>query len=83
VYLHLEFQRRHGQVVPSSLPLVKYTTRERLEQIMAEATAAGIQVSNPHTYVLNNAGWKQIKAPQPEFKRLADPHGLMNPGKLL
>lgn len=83
VYLHLEFQRRHGQVVPSSLPLVKYTTRERLEQIMAQATEAGIQVSNPHTYVLNNAGWKQIKAPQPEFKRLADPYGLMNPGKLL
>lgn len=50
---------------------------------MAKAEEAGIQASNPHTWVLNNAGWKRTDAPQPEFKRLADPHGLMNPGKLL
>ncbi|KAB2873370.1 MAG: hypothetical protein F9K43_06165 [Bauldia sp.] len=29
-----------------------------------------------------DAGWKRTDAPQPEFKALADPHGLMNPGKL-
>jgi hypothetical protein len=39
----------------------------------AQAEEAGIQASNPHSWVLNNAGWKQIDAPQPEFKRLADP----------
>jgi hypothetical protein len=36
-----------------------------------------------HSWILNNAGWKKIDAPQPEFKRLADPQGLMNPGKLV
>ncbi|QCK84314.1 FAD-binding oxidoreductase [Phreatobacter aquaticus] len=83
VYFHLEFQRREGKVITSSLPIVKFTTAERLDEIMAVAAKAGVQPSNPHTYVLNNAGWKRIDAPQPEFKRLADPHGLMNPGKLL
>jgi FAD/FMN-containing dehydrogenase len=83
VLLHLEFQRREGKVITSSLALVKYTTTERLNAIMARATEGGVQSSNAHTYVLNNAGWKRIDAPQPEFKRLADPYGLMNPGKLV
>jgi len=82
VLLHLEFQRRFGKVTCSSLPLVRYTTTERLNEIMAELDAKGVAVSNPHTYVLDNAGWKRVDAPQAEFKRLADPFGLMNPGKL-
>ena len=82
VLLHLEFQRRFGKVTCSSLPLVRYTTRQRLEDIMAQLDAKGVAVSNPHTYVLDNAGWKRVDAPQAEFKRMADPHGLMNPGKL-
>jgi FAD/FMN-containing dehydrogenase len=82
VLLHLEFQRRLGKVTCSSLPLVRYTTPERLNAIMAEIDAEGVAVSNPHTYVLDNAGWKRVDAPQAEFKRMADPYGLMNPGKL-
>ncbi len=80
--LHLEFQRRFGKVTCSSLPLVRYTTRERLDVIMAELDAEGVAVSNPHTFILDNAGWKRVDAPQAEFKRMADPFGLMNPGKL-
>ncbi|MGO4738134.1 FAD-binding oxidoreductase [Bosea sp. 2KB_26] len=83
VLFHIEFQRRQGKVYHSSLPLVRFTTAERLHEIMAQAEAAGIQASNPHSWVLNNAGWKKVDAPQPEFKRIADPQGLMNPGKLL
>jgi FAD/FMN-containing dehydrogenase len=82
VLLHLEFQRRFGKVTCSSLPLVRYTTPERLNEIMAELEAKGVAVSNPHTFILDNAGWKRVDAPQAEFKRLADPYGLMNPGKL-
>jgi FAD/FMN-containing dehydrogenase len=82
VLLHLEFQRRFGKVTCSSLPLVRYSTPERLTAIMAELDARNVAVSNPHTYVLDNAGWKRVDAPQAEFKRLADPFGLMNPGKL-
>jgi FAD/FMN-containing dehydrogenase len=82
VLLHLEFQRRFGKVTCSSLPIVKYSTPERLDEIMAELESNGVAMANPHTYVLDNAGWKRIDAPQAEFKRMADPHGLMNPGKL-
>ncbi|NVK35629.1 MAG: FAD-binding oxidoreductase [Rhodobacteraceae bacterium] len=82
VMLHLEFQRRFGRVTCSALPVIKYTTRERLYEIIAIIEEHGAQVSDPHTYVLNNAGWKRVDAPQPEFKRVADPHNLMNPGKL-
>ncbi len=74
VLLHLEFQRRFGKVTCSSLPLVRYTTRERLDAIMAELDAKGVAVSNPHTFILDNAGWKRVDAPQAEFKRMADPH---------
>jgi hypothetical protein len=82
VLLHLEFQRRFGKVTCSSLPLLRYTTPARLEAIMAELDAHNVAVSNPHTFVLDNAGWKRVDAPQAEFKRMADPFGLMNPGKL-
>jgi FAD/FMN-containing dehydrogenase len=82
VLLHLEFQRRFGKVTCSSLPLVRYRGAERLDAIMAELDGNGVPVSNPHTCVLDNAGWKRVDAPQAAFKRLADPHGLMNPGKL-
>jgi hypothetical protein len=82
VLLHLEFQRRFGKVTCSSLPLVRYTSAARLDAVMAELDGNGVAVSNPHTFVLDNAGWKRVDAPQAEFKRLADPYGLMNPGKL-
>ncbi len=80
--LHLEFQRRYGRIFPSSLPLLRFRSPERLAEVVAEVEAMGGAVSNPHTYVLDNAGWKRTDAPQAEFKALADPHGLMNPGKL-
>ncbi len=80
--LHLECQRRFGRVFVSSLPLLRYRSPERLDEIIREIEAMGGAVSNPHTYVLDNAGWKRTDAPQPEFKAEADPYGLMNPGKL-
>ncbi len=80
--LHLEYQRRGGRVFVSSLPILRYRSEERLGQVIREVEAIGGAVSNPHSYLLDNAGWKRTDAPQPEFKSLADPYGLMNPGKL-
>ncbi len=80
--LHLEFQRRFGRVFVSGLPLLRYRSPERLAEVVAGIEAMGGAVSNPHTYVLDHAGWKRTDAPQAEFKALADPYGLMNPGKL-
>jgi len=80
--LHLEFQRRFGRVFVSSLPLLRYRSRARLDEVVQAVEAMGGSVSDPHTYVLDDAGWKRTDAPQAEFKSLADPLGLMNPGKL-
>jgi FAD/FMN-containing dehydrogenase len=82
ILLHLEFQRRSGRVFLSSLPMVRYRSAERLSEIVAAVEAMGGAVSNPHTYFLDDAGWKRTDAPQAEFKAFADPLGLMNPGKL-
>ena len=80
--LHLEYQRRGGRVFVSSLPILRYRSEQRLAEIIDRVDVMGGAVSSPHSYVLDNAGWKRTDAPQPEFKSLADPHGLMNPGKL-
>jgi FAD/FMN-containing dehydrogenase len=62
--LHLEFQRRGGRVFVSSLPLLRYRSEERLMQIIQRVEEIGGAVSNPHSYVLDNAGWKRTDAPQ-------------------
>ena len=80
--LHLEYQRRFGRVFVTALPILRYRSAERLAEVVRAIEAMGGAVSDPHSYVLDNAGWKRTDAPQPEFKALADPHGLMNPGKL-
>lgn len=82
VLQHLEFQRRDGAVVNSGLPLVRWTDKARLEEIIRAFEDAGIAVSNPHTYRLDAAGWKRVDVGGAAFKALADPHSLMNPGKL-
>jgi FAD/FMN-containing dehydrogenase len=80
--LHLEVQRRFGRVFVSGLPLLRFRSAERMAEIVARIEAGGGAVSNPHSYVLDDAGWKRTDAPQAAFKAMADPHGLMNPGKL-
>ncbi len=82
ILLHLEFQRRFGRVTHSALPVVRYSGRERLAQIIAVLNANDVQVSDPHSYLLDNAGWKRVDSGAAEFKLKADPLGLMNPGKL-
>jgi FAD/FMN-containing dehydrogenase len=82
VFWHLEFQKRYQGFTNSSLPLVKFTTPERLQAIMDKLEANGLKVANPHIFTLEGKGWKRIKADQEGLKREADPHFLLNPGRL-
>ena len=81
--LHLEFIRDvEGLTTCSALPLIRYTTPERLDAIHEIVRAHGVAVANPHT---NSVGLGNKKALTPEFRRAKrefDPHDLMNPGKL-
>ena len=80
---HLEFLRVGGQVTASGLPIVRFTNEERLNEIIAGHRALGISIANPHVFTLEDGvGHKQVDADQLGFKRHADPHGLLNPGKM-
>jgi FAD/FMN-containing dehydrogenase len=80
---HLEFVRFDGKVTCFGLPLVRFTTEERLEEIIRIHEDMGAPVFNPHRYTLEEGGMKQTDAVQLAFKREADPEGLLNPGKMI
>lgn len=82
VMMHLEFMRSRGRAVAGGLQIVRYTTEERLQEIIAYHEAQGVFIANPHTYILEDGGRKTIDNQQLEFKKLADPFGLLNPGKM-
>jgi FAD/FMN-containing dehydrogenase len=80
---HLEFVRFDGKVTAFGLPLVRFTTEERLEEIMRIHEEMGAPIFNPHRYTLEEGGMKQTDEIQLGFKREADPKGLLNPGKMI
>jgi len=80
---HLEYVRFDGAVGCFGLPLVRFTTEERLEEIIAIHEAEGCPIFNPHRYTLEEGGMKQTDAVQLAFKKRADPKGLLNPGKMV
>ncbi|MGO8832275.1 MAG: FAD-binding oxidoreductase [Roseiarcus sp.] len=80
---HLEFVRFNGKVTCFGLPLVRFTTAERLDEIMAIHEAMGAPIFNAHRYTLEEGGMKQTDSVQLAFKKEADPRGLLNPGKMV
>ena len=80
---HLEFIKFDGQIQCAGLPLVRYTTKERLEEIIRIHEENGCPIFNPHRYTLEEGGMKQTDEVQLAFKREADPKGLLNPGKMI
>jgi FAD/FMN-containing dehydrogenase len=81
VLMHHEFGRQYGGCVAFGLPLVAYLDKDRLYEIMAEFEADGCMVFDNHVYTIEDGGMKEIDHAQIDFKKIADPHGLMNPGK--
>jgi FAD/FMN-containing dehydrogenase len=83
VLLHLEFIRFGGHVTASALPVVRFTTPERLNAIIAQFEEHGVLVANPHVYTLEDGSrHKRAEADQLGFKAEVDPLGLLNPGKM-
>ena len=80
---HIEFIRFDGAIGAAGLPLVRFTTKERLEEIMRIHEDNGCLIFNPHRYTLEEGGMKQTDETQLAFKREADPKGLLNPGKMI
>ena len=83
VMAHAEFQRRQGRTNCSSLQVVRYTSDDRLWEIVRQLDTLGIKLSNPHSYILEDKGARVPAADlQLAFKRESDPYGLLNPGKM-
>lgn len=82
VMMHLEFIRVNGAAIPAALQLVRYTTEERLNEIIRYHEEQGVFIANPHTYIIEDGGRKQMDPSQLKFKQIVDPYGLLNPGKI-
>ncbi|MBW4470086.1 MAG: FAD-binding oxidoreductase [Stenomitos rutilans HA7619-LM2] len=82
VMMHLEFIRIGGEAVPAALQIVRYTTPERLADIIRYHEEKGAFIANPHTYILEDGGRKTVDVEQLRFKEMVDPYGLLNPGKM-
>ncbi|WP_106745772.1 FAD-binding oxidoreductase [Yoonia maritima] len=83
VLQHLEAIRVNGKVSFAGLSLVKFTTEERLDEIIRIHENAGAQIFNPHRYTLEEGGRQHSDQRQLSFKKEADPKGLLNPGKMI
>jgi FAD binding domain len=81
VLMHHEFGRQFGGCVAFGLPLVSYFDKDRLYEIIKEFEQDGCLVFDNHVYTIEDGGMKEIDTNQIDFKKIADPHGLMNPGK--
>ncbi len=83
VLVHLEFIRtKEGAMNCSGLQLVRYTSDERLNQIMQAHRDAGVYIANPHVYIVEDGKQGQVNPDVVATKMRFDPAGLLNPGKL-
>ena len=83
VWHHLEFIRFAGKVTASALPVVRFTSRARLFEIVEIYEKHGVFVANPHVVTLEDGSrHKRADADQLGFKAQVDPLGLLNPGKM-
>jgi FAD/FMN-containing dehydrogenase len=82
VLFHHEFSRAGGALVAFALPLVVYFDEDQLRMLIRSFESDGCNVFDPHTWVLEDGGMKQVDELQLAFKREVDPMGLMNPGKV-
>ncbi|MDU8942978.1 FAD-binding oxidoreductase [Ovoidimarina sediminis] len=83
VLQHLEVLKEGGKVIFAGLSLVKFTTEDRLDEIIRIHEEAGAMIFNPHRYTLEEGGRQTVDDRQLAFKREADPKGLLNPGKMI
>ena len=63
------------------IPLIRYTTPERFDEILAHARSIGVSVGNTHSYHLT-ATTPEGTVARHALKHSVDPRGLLNPGKM-
>lgn len=84
IYFHIEFMMNgSGEVIPGAIPIVRFTTEERLNDMIAYCGEIGVSVANPHVNSLEGGGRFRADNIQLLAKQRYDPRGLLNPGKMI
>jgi hypothetical protein len=84
ILFHIEFMKNGDSVViPGAIPIVRFTTEERLNEMIAYCRSIGVFVANPHVNYLEDAGRFRTDNIQLIAKQKYDPRGLLNPGKMI
>ena len=84
ILFHIEFMKNgEGQVIPGAIPVVRFTTEERLNDMIAYCRSIGVFVANPHVNYLEDGGRFRPDHIQLLAKQRYDPRGLLNPGKMI
>jgi FAD/FMN-containing dehydrogenase len=81
---HMEFMKTGvGRVIPGAIPVVYYTTEERLNEMIDFCREIGVSVANPHVNNVEGGGRYRPDNVQLLAKHKYDPKGLLNPGKMI
>ncbi|MEO0380322.1 MAG: FAD-binding oxidoreductase, partial [Pseudomonadota bacterium] len=80
VWMHHEFARVGGDIVTFDLPIIWFTTPERLVEINATYEANGFPVYDAHTWNVEGGGLK-ADYNHLAWKKRMDPKGLLNAAK--
>jgi len=81
---HLEFMKNgHGVVFPGSIPVVRFSTEERLNEMIDYCREIGVSVANPHVNNVEGGGRYRSDNVQLLAKHKYDTKGLLNPGKMV
>jgi hypothetical protein len=84
ILFHMEFWKNAtGRIIPGAIPLVYFTTEERLNDMIRFCRSIGVFVANPHVNNVEDGGRYREDNVQLAAKRRNDPKGLLNPGKML
>lgn len=81
-YSHFDWFRSQGELIPQSIPLVRFTSKERLNEMIQYCESIGVKIFNPHTPLLEEGGWEAHIDNVIKKKQENDPHGLLNQGKI-
>jgi FAD/FMN-containing dehydrogenase len=84
ILFHIEFMKiATGNVIPGSIPLVRFTSENRLNEMIDICRSIGVTVANPHVNNVEGGGRYRDDNAQLLTKQKYDPRGLLNPGKMV